>query len=96
MIAVMIMCGGLFGERETIYSMDPTACSVGWFTSLLVRLREREVLLTGSGEQYSCEGAGQPSQPSDHAVYLCYLAPATIVSHPTTVEKPDDSKEPRE
>ena len=23
MIAVMIMCGGLFGERETIYSMDP-------------------------------------------------------------------------
>ena len=70
MIAVMIMCGGLFGERETIYSMDPTACSVGWFTSLLVRLREREVLLTGSGEQYSCEGAGQPSQPSDHAANL--------------------------
>ena len=50
MIAVMIMCGGLFGERETIYSMDPTACSVGWFTSLLVRLREREVLLAGSRE----------------------------------------------
>ena len=37
------------------------ACSVGWFVSLLVRLCEREVLLAGSGEQYSCEGAGQPS-----------------------------------
>ena len=40
-----------------------SACSVGWFVSLLVYLRVREVLLTGSGEQYSCEGAGQPSQP---------------------------------
>ena len=55
------------------YGRDPThllAFSVGWFVLLLVRLCEREVLLAGLGEQYSCEGAGQPSQLSDHAVGL--------------------------
>ena len=45
-----------------------TACSVGWFVSLLVRLCEIEVLLAGSGEQYSCEEADQPSQPQRSAI----------------------------
>ena len=51
-------------------NVNIAACSVGWFISLLVRLYEREVLLASLGEQYSCEGAGQPSQLSDHAVGL--------------------------
>jgi len=54
-----------------------TACSVGWFVSLLVRLREREVLLAGSDEQCFCEEAGQPSEHAasawcqvlDHALH---------------------------
>jgi len=41
--------------------MAQASCSVGWFVSLLVRLCEKEVLLADSGEQYSCEGGGQPS-----------------------------------
>ena len=32
--------------------------SAGWFVSLLIHLREREILLTSSDEQYFCEGAG--------------------------------------
>ena len=47
--------------QELPYPRNHSACSVGWFVSLLVRLREREVLLAGSGEQYLCEGAGQLS-----------------------------------
>ena len=47
-----------------------SACLVGWFVSLLVCLCEREVLLASSGEQYSCEGAGQPSDQCSLFVWL--------------------------
>ena len=52
-------------------SPQPSACSVSWFVSLLVGLCEREVLLTGSDEQYFYEEAGQPSssQPAQRTRY---------------------------
>ena len=41
--------------RQVLWLSGParglSACSVGWFVSLLVRLCEREVLLVGSREQ---------------------------------------------
>ena len=39
-----------------------SACSVGWFVSLLVRLCEREVLLASSDEQCFVRGLASPSR----------------------------------
>jgi len=64
-----------FSQFITLYQCPEgtPACSVGWFVSLLVRLCEREILLSGSDEQCFCEGLASPapaSQPSDHAAQL--------------------------
>jgi len=65
------------GRRDCVCQglhREVSACSVGWFISLLVHLYKREVLLIGSDKQELCEGAGSQPQPLPSAYSVRMIA----------------------